>query len=104
MKDHGRGDDVTNVVYPGASHVFLVREFLPPAMLGIGGVYDFGGTPEADTVAGKDAWGRITSGGCVELHQLPREPGWFGLRWVQLPGTRMAFGGLDRPCGSRMTS
>ena len=59
MKDHGRGDDITNVVYPDAGHVFLVREFIPPAMLGIGGVYDFGGTPEADTVAGKDAWQRI---------------------------------------------
>jgi dienelactone hydrolase len=59
MNDHGRGDDITNVVYPDAGHVFLMREFIPPAMLGIGGMYDFGGTPEADTVAGEDAWRRI---------------------------------------------
>jgi uncharacterized protein len=59
MNEHGRGGDITNVVYPGAGHVFLMREFIPPAFLGIGGVYDFGGTPEADAAAGKDAWRRI---------------------------------------------
>jgi acetyl esterase/lipase len=61
MKEHGRGNDITNVVYPGAGHVFLIREFIPPAMLGIGGLYDYGGTPEADSVAGNDAWRRITN-------------------------------------------
>ncbi len=61
MKDHGRGGDITNVVYLGAGHVFLILDFIPPAMLGIGGLFDYGGTTEADAVAGKDAWRRITA-------------------------------------------
>ena len=59
MKEHGRARDITNVVYPGAGHVFLIREFVPPAMFGVGGLFDFGGTPEADADAGVDAWQRI---------------------------------------------
>jgi dienelactone hydrolase len=59
MEEHGRGRDITNVVYPGAGHVFLIREFIPPAMFGVGGMFDYGGSPEADAVAGGDAWRRI---------------------------------------------
>lgn len=59
MKEHGRGRDITNVVYPGAGHVFLIRDFIPPAMFGVGGMFDYGGSPEADAVAGSDAWRRI---------------------------------------------
>jgi pimeloyl-ACP methyl ester carboxylesterase len=60
MVDHGRGGDVTNVVYPGAGHIFLMQDFLPP----LGSVntqsYDFGGNPQADDFAGKDAWQRVS--------------------------------------------
>ena len=69
MKEHGRGDDLTNVVYPGAGHIFLVRDFIPASMLGVGGLYDYGGTPEADAVAGDDAWRRISD---VLRHQAIR--------------------------------
>ncbi len=61
MQDHGRAADVTNVVYPGAGHIFLMRDFLPPA----GGVnalsFDFGGTAEADEAASRDAWQRVVT-------------------------------------------
>jgi uncharacterized protein len=57
MANHGRADDVTNIVYPGAGHVFLVQDFLPP--LGTGPPFDYGGSAEADSAAGKDAWQRI---------------------------------------------
>ena len=43
MVDHGRGDDVTNIVYPGAGHAFLVQDFMPPPGSGIGQQFDFGG-------------------------------------------------------------
>ena len=61
MADHGRRDDVTNVTYPGAGHVFLVQEFLARLGPGAGPRYDFGGSAEADQDAGKDAWRRIVS-------------------------------------------
>lgn len=61
MQNHGRGDDVTNVVYPGAGHVFLVQDFLPPPSAGTGPPFDFGGGTQADHVAGKDAWRRAVS-------------------------------------------
>ena len=61
MADHGRGNDVTNVVYPGAGHVFLVQDFLPPPGPGTGPPFDFGGSTQADQVAGKDAWPRAVS-------------------------------------------
>lgn len=61
MQDHGRGDDVTNVVYPGAGHVFLVQEFLPPSSPGAVPMFDYGGSAEADRVAGEDAWRRAVS-------------------------------------------
>jgi len=61
MADHGRGDDVTNVVYPGAGHVFLVQDFLPPPRPGTSPQYDFGGSAEADRAAGRDAWQRAVS-------------------------------------------
>ncbi len=61
MIEHGRGDRITNVVYPGAGHVFLIREFIPAAMFGIGGLYDYGGSPDEDAIAGEDAWQRISA-------------------------------------------
>jgi pimeloyl-ACP methyl ester carboxylesterase len=61
MADHGRGDDVTNVVYPDAGHVFLVQDFLPPPRPGTSPQYDFGGSTEADHAAGRDAWQRAVS-------------------------------------------
>jgi dienelactone hydrolase len=61
MADHGRGNDVTSVVYPGAGHVFLVQDFLPPPGPGTGPRFDFGGNAEADSIAGKDAWQRALS-------------------------------------------
>ena len=45
MQEHGKGDRVTNVVYPDAGHVFLIRQFFPATFFGVGGLYDFGGTP-----------------------------------------------------------
>jgi dienelactone hydrolase len=61
MVDHGRGNDVTNVVYPGAGHVFLVQDFLPPPGPGTGPPFDFGGSTQADHAAGEDAWSRAVS-------------------------------------------
>jgi len=61
MENHGRGDDVTNVVYPRAGHVFLVQDFVPPPGPGTGPQYDFGGSTQADHLAGKDAWQRAVS-------------------------------------------
>jgi dienelactone hydrolase len=61
MEDHGRGEDVTSVVYPGAGHVFLVQEFLPPLNPGAVPMFDYGGSADADRVAGKDAWARAVS-------------------------------------------
>lgn len=59
MQEHGRGDDVISVVYPGAGHVFFVQDFMPPP--GAGPQYDFGGSSQADQVAGSDAWRRVIS-------------------------------------------
>ena len=61
MENHGRGDDVTNVVYSGAGHVFLLQDFMPRPGAGAGPQYDFGGIFEADAIAGKDAWQRAVS-------------------------------------------
>jgi dienelactone hydrolase len=58
MAAHGRGGDATSVVYPGAGHVFFVREIMPAQ---IPGPYDLGGALEADLAAGKDAWRRVLS-------------------------------------------
>jgi hypothetical protein len=55
MNDHGRAQDITSVVYPGAGHVFLVLDFLRPG----GPAFDYGGAPDADRAAGADAWRRI---------------------------------------------
>jgi dienelactone hydrolase len=56
MTEHGRGDDVTSVVYPGAGHVFFIQDLLPPPVPGTRPMYDFGGSHEADRIAGRDAW------------------------------------------------
>jgi dienelactone hydrolase len=61
MENHGRRDDVTNVVYPGAGHAFLVQDFLPPPGPGTRPQYDLGGSTQADHIAGKDAWQRAVS-------------------------------------------
>src|SRR4029077_9886479 len=55
MKEHGGRDRIPNVVSPAAAHVFLIRQFFPAGFFGVGGLYDFGGTPEADAAAGADA-------------------------------------------------
>lgn len=61
MVDHGRGGDVTSVVYPGAGHTFLVQDFMPPPGTGAGPQFDFGGSTQADHVAGEDAWRRAVT-------------------------------------------
>jgi dienelactone hydrolase len=61
MENHGRGEDVTNVVYAGAGHVFLLQDFMPRPGQGSGPQYDFGGSFQADSIAGKDAWQRAVS-------------------------------------------
>jgi dienelactone hydrolase len=61
MVAHGRVDDVTNVLYPDAGHVLLMQGLPPLSGPGTGPPMDFGGTTEADIVAGKSAWERIPS-------------------------------------------
>jgi dienelactone hydrolase len=61
MEEHGRGDDVTSVVYPGAGHVFFIRDLLPPPVPGSRPTYDFGGGSEADSIASRDAWQRAVA-------------------------------------------
>jgi dienelactone hydrolase len=61
MVDHGRGDDATSVVYPGAGHTFFVQDFMPPPGAGAGPHFDFGGSIQADRVAGEDAWRQAVS-------------------------------------------
>jgi uncharacterized protein len=70
MADHGRADDVTNIVYPGAGHVFLVQDFIPPP--GTGPLFDYGGSTEADSAAGKDTWQRTAAflHGATQLHPV----------------------------------
>ena len=61
MEEHGRGGDITNVTYPSAGHVFLLREFMSVPADRIGPPFDFGGNIEADAAASRDAWPRIAS-------------------------------------------
>jgi pimeloyl-ACP methyl ester carboxylesterase len=61
MREHGRGDDITNVVYPGAGHIFFMRDFFPPAGPSNGPTFDFGGTAAADVIASRDAWQRAVA-------------------------------------------
>jgi len=56
MVQHGRGHEVDNVVYRGAGHAFLHREFAPSSVLSR---FDWGGDDEADQAAAADAWPRI---------------------------------------------
>ena len=58
MVDHGRGDEVTSVVYPRAGHAFLLHDFMTPPGSGAGQALDFGGSAEADSIACEDAWRR----------------------------------------------
>ena len=61
MANHGRGDDVTNVVYPGAGHTFSItrtsclRRGWRPAPVRTGG------SSQADHLASEDAWQRVVS-------------------------------------------
>ena len=61
MEEHGRRDDVTSVVYPGAGHIFFIQDLLPPPVPGSRPLYDFGGSNEADHSAGLDAWQRAVA-------------------------------------------
>jgi dienelactone hydrolase len=61
MERHGRSSDVTSVVYPGAGHVFVMREFLPPPGSPGSPPFDFGGDAEADSTAAENAWSRISA-------------------------------------------
>jgi dienelactone hydrolase len=61
MENNGRAADITNVVYPGAGHMFLVQEFLPQPTPGTVPLFDYGGSEEADRVAGNDAWQKAIS-------------------------------------------
>ena len=54
MDSYGRSEDLTNVVYPGAGHVFAMHDWMPPSTM-----FDFGGDAEADASASADAWRRI---------------------------------------------
>jgi len=71
MVDHGRGDDVTSVVYPGAGHTFLVQDFMPPPGSGAGPQFDFGGSTQADHIASQDAWRRAVS--FLQASNVPTE-------------------------------
>lgn len=53
-----RGAQVTSVVYAGAGHAFLHREFLPDD---VAAYWDFGGSTEADAVARSAACPHIAS-------------------------------------------
>jgi dienelactone hydrolase len=59
MRDLGRGEQVTNVVYRGAGHAFLTRDFLQAQSEAM--PFDFGGNPQADRAAAHDAWKRTLS-------------------------------------------
>jgi dienelactone hydrolase len=61
MERNGRSSDITSVVYPGAGHVFVMREFLPPPGSPGSPPFDFGGDAEADSTAAQDAWTRIAA-------------------------------------------
>lgn len=73
MVDHGRGHDVTSIVYAAAGHTFLIQDFMPPPGLGVGPHMDFGGTTEADHAASEDAWQRIVS--FLQASKVPIETG-----------------------------
>ena len=61
MERNGRSSDVTSVVYPGAGHVFVMREFLPPPGSPGSPPFDFGGDAKTDSLAAEDAWTRISA-------------------------------------------
>jgi dienelactone hydrolase len=61
MNEHGRSDDLTNVVYPGAGHAFVMREFMPPPGSPGAPQIDFGGTADSDAAAASDTWARIAN-------------------------------------------
>jgi dienelactone hydrolase len=58
MSAHGRGADLTTVVYEGASHTFMHHEYNGTPRRAASR-FDFGGTREADAAACTDAWSRI---------------------------------------------
>ncbi len=61
LSAYGRESDVTSVVYPGAGHAFLHREFFANVDANGRPIWDFGGDPTADEAAASDAWPRIVS-------------------------------------------
>jgi dienelactone hydrolase len=52
---------VESVVYPGAGHAFLHREFYANRNEDGRAIWDFGGSSAADVAAAEDAWQRIVS-------------------------------------------
>jgi len=58
---HGMESRVTSVLYPGAGHAFLHREFFANRAENGRPIWDFGGTMDADEAAARDAWPRIAS-------------------------------------------
>jgi dienelactone hydrolase len=61
MRRHGRASDVTNVVYRGAGHAFLHREFFANRDAHGRPIWDFGGNDADHSAAAADAWPRIAS-------------------------------------------
>jgi dienelactone hydrolase len=59
MAARGRGAAVTSVVYPGAGHAFLHREFFANRDRSGRPIWDFGGDVESDARAAADAWPRL---------------------------------------------
>ncbi len=60
LSTHGRGSDVTSIVY-AAGHAFLHSEFFANVDSNGRPIWDFGGDPKADVTAASDAWPRIVS-------------------------------------------
>jgi dienelactone hydrolase len=61
MQTHGDADRISSVVYQGAGHTFLVRDFLPASNEGTRPSFDFGGGAEADRSAAERGWSQIVS-------------------------------------------
>lgn len=61
VRDRAPDVRLENIVYPGAGHAFLHREFFSNADDMGKPIWDFGGTADADEEAARDAWPRITS-------------------------------------------
>lgn len=71
MEDYRRGDDVTNVIYPGAGHTSLVQDFMSPPGAGTEPLFDLGGSLQGDQVASTDAWRRTVA--FLQGHRFPTD-------------------------------